>query len=547
MSRSLMTGITGLRTHQQKLDVVANNLANMNTIGFKSQSAIFSDLMYNVARGASAATEDSGGINPQAVGTGVQTAQITRSFTQGSLEATSNVFDFAIQGEGFFSLGGPSDDKVYSRAGAFSLDANGRLVDPATGYLVQRMGDAGEGTDGGIQFQDIGETYINVPIGTSIPGAESSLVNFDGNLPSSASPPVAEVLQSFAGFATSGGPADGTTLLSDLTINTVDYVPGDTIDISGTNPDGTPFSTSLAADTATMQDLVDSLNAAMTGATASLDVDGTLVVTADDTGEGFLSLLFEDAAGNTGASVFSANTMFQTTAGSDGDTYQLSMEVYDLRGESHRTDFEFRKQSANTWSVTASVRPESGVMVDGSVLNLTFNEDGSYSLAGVTGVGDANIEIQFNGITTPQEVTLDFSRLSHLASDYSITQTQDGIPPGALASVAVSTTGELTGLATNGRTIPLAQLAIAMFSNPNALDAIGNNYFKQSLSSGEVSLGRGKAGNRGQIMGGQLERSNVDIAQEFTQLIVAQRGFSANARTITVSDQMLEELTNIIR
>ena len=90
-------------------------------------------------------------------------------------------------------------------------------------------------------------------------------------------------------------------------------------------------------------------------------------------------------------------------------------------------------------------------------------------------------------------------------------------------------------------------LAVASFANPNALEAVGNNYFQQSISSGEAALGVGASGNRGQIMGGQLERSNVDIANEFTQLIVAQRGFSANARTITVSDEMLEELTNIIR
>ena len=178
---------------------------------------------------------------------------------------------------------------------------------------------------------------------------------------------------------------------------------------------------------------------------------------------------------------------------------------------------------------------------------MTFNENGSFALAGTDGIGDANIEIQFDGITAPQTLQLDFSGLTHLANDFLITQSQDGIPPGTLTSVAVSTSGELSGLASNGRALPLAQLAIASFSNSSALDAIGSNYFKQSISSGEAALGTGTSGSRGQIMGGQLERSNVDIAQEFTQLIVAQRGFSANARTITVSDEMLEELTNIIR
>jgi flagellar hook protein FlgE len=542
-----MTGITGLRTHQQKLDVVANNLANMNTIGFKSQSAIFSDLMYNVARGASAATDESGGINPQAMGTGVQMAQISRSFSQGTLESTSEIFDFAIQGEGFFTLEGQANENVYSRAGSFALDSNGRLVDPATGFLVQRMGDVGEGTDGGVPFQTIGESFINVPIGAPVAGEASSMVDFIGNLPSTSSPPVAEVLQSFSAFSTSTGAAGPTTLLSDLTINSAPYVAGDSIEISGTNADGTPFTTTLGAETATLQDLVDTLNASLSGATAALSPDGSLAITADTTGEGFLSLLIRDAAGNVGGSSFSANSMFLSTEGSNGDTFELSMEVYDVRGESHRVNFEFLKETENSWSMKAGIRPESGVLLDDAVYNLTFNEDGSYGLAGLTGVGDANIEIQFNGITAPQTIALNFEDLSHLATDFSITQSQDGIPPGSLASVSVSSSGELTGLASNGRSIPLAQLAVATFSNANALDAIGNNYFKQSMSSGEASLGAGLAGNRGQVMGGQLERSNVDIAHEFTQLIVAQRGFSANARTITVSDEMLEELTNIIR
>lgn len=547
MSRSLMTGITGLRTHQQKLDVVANNLANMNTIGFKSQSVQFSDLMYNMSRGGSAASDKTGGINPQTIGTGVQMAQVARDFSQGTFESTSSIFDFAIQGEGFFTLAAPTGENVYSRAGSFALDSRGRLVDPSTGYLVQRIGNLGEATDGGVKFQKEGDDTIFVPIGSAIPGTQSAAIDFSGNLPSTAPPPQAEVLASFRAFQTSTGNATGATLLSDLTINTTDYAPGDTVELVGTNPDGTPFSTSVNADTATLQDVVNALNGVLTDSVAALQADGTLTITADDTGESFLSLVMRDVAGNTGETNFSGNSMFVATDGSDGAEFDLSMDVYDERGESHRMSFTFSKASINSWEVTASIPSSSGVMLDDSVLNLTFNEDGSYAIAGLNGAGDANVEIQFNGITNPQTIELDFSSISHLASDFLMTQTQDGIPPGALSSVAVSTSGELTGLASNGRALPLAQLAVASFANPNALEAIGNNYFQQSISSGEAALGVGASGSRGQIMGSQLERSNVDIASEFTQLIVAQRGFSANARTITVSDQMLEELTNIIR
>lgn len=547
MSRSLMTGITGLRTHQQKLDIHANNLANMNTVGFKSQSTVFSDLMYNTARGGSAASETSGGINPQTIGTGVQTAQVSRNFSQGTFETTSQIFDYAIQGEGFFTLSSPTGDNVYSRAGAFGLDSEGRLVDPATGYLVQRIGNLGEATDGGVPFQTEGTNSINVPLGSAIPGEASSSVEFDGNLPSTASEPVAEVLATFRGFQTSGVAANGTTPLSSLDLNSATYVAGDVINLDGTNPDGTPFSTTVPADTGTLQDVVDALNAAMTGATAALQADGSLTITADAPGESFLTLVISDDAANTGETNWVSNAMFVSTNGSDGDTFTLSMEIYDERGESHRVSFAFTKETVNSWNVEASISGDSGTMIDGSVFNLAFAENGSYAQAGLNGVGDANIEIQLNGISQPQTLDLNFESLTHLASDFLITQTQDGIPPGNLTSVSISTSGEMTGLASNGRALPLAQMAVARFSNPAALDAIGSNYFLRSISSGDAVLGTGASGGRGEVMGGQLERSNVDIAQEFTQLIVAQRGFSANARTITVSDEMLEELTNIIR
>ncbi len=546
MTRSLMTGITGLRTHQQKLDVVANNLANMNTIGYKAQSTTFSDLMYDTIRTGST-SEASGGINPQSIGTGVQVAQITRKFTQGALQSTGQILDFAIQGEGFFTLDSQAGETVFTRAGSFALDGQGRLVDPATGFLVQRFGDVGEGTNGGFAFQVPGDNSIRIPIGSAIPGEPTQNLELFGNLPASSVPPTEEILSSFEPFETASGPANLTTSISDLTINQNAYGPGDQIEINGTNPDGTPFTGSIPADGATLGDIVTELNNLLTGATAQLQPDGTLSITADETGEAFLSLLLSDAAGNVGSTSFGSNSMVVEAEGSDGDTYELSMEIYDLRGASHRVTFDFLKTSPDSWDVTADISPDSGIMLDDSVFNLTFNEDGTYSLAGSNGIGDANIEIKLNSLATPQTIAIDFGQLSHLATDYSLSQNQDGYPPGNLVSVAVSSDGEISGLASNGKILPLAQLAMASFTNEGALDPIGNNYFQQSLNSGSASIGEGISGGRGQIIGAQLESSNVDIAQEFTQLIVAQRGFSANARTITVADEMLEELTNIVR
>ncbi|MGB7344991.1 MAG: flagellar hook-basal body complex protein [Pirellulaceae bacterium] len=549
MSRALFTGITGLRAHQQKLDVVSNNLANMNTIGFKSQSTNFSNLVYHEVRGGSASSQTTGGINPQQIGSGVQVASISRNFSQGTLQSTGETLDFAIQGDGFFTVEGKSGEQLFSRAGSFTIDGEGHLVDPSTGFLVQRIGDLGEpASDGGVGFQIPGDSSITVPVGAAIPGEASQQMLFAGNLPSTALPPTAEVLSSFEPFETKTGViADATTRMSDMKYNQIAYGVGDIIELEGTSPDGTPYSGTLAAENATLGDLVTELNNLLNGATAALQPNGRVTITADDTGEAFTSLLLRDAPGNSGSTSFSSNSMVVTTDGSDGDTYELSSEIFDSRGESHRVTFDLRKDTTNTWSVQASVNSSSGIMLDDSVYNLTFNEDGTYAVAGATGVGDTDIQVQFNSIGSPQTIELDFSSVKHLATDYSLSQTQNGFPPGNLVSVSVASNGELAGLATNGKTIPLAQLAIASFRNQAALDAVGGNYFSQSVSSGTPLIGEGLSSGRGQVIGGQLEGSNVDITQEFTQLIVAQRGFSANARTVTIAEEILRELTDLIR
>ena len=181
---------------------------------------------------------------------------------------------------------------------------------------------------------------------------------------------------------------------------------------------------------------------------------------------------------------------------------------------------------------------DSGQTFDSQVTSLRFNEDGSFATAGDAGVGDGNVEIQFEGLTSTQTIDIDFSSLSHIATDFGMTHQQDGTGPGNLVSLVASADGLLHGIASNGKSFPLAQLAIASFANNGALDSQGQNYFAETLNSGVAQIGTGLSNGRGQVLASQLETSNVDIAQEFTQLIVAQRGFSANARTISVADRI---------
>lgn len=547
MSRSLFSGVSGLRTHQQSLDVVANNLANMNTTAFKSQRAQFEDLVYNTLSAASGPSVTTGGQNPVQIGTGVGVGQINRRFSQGALNSTGESLDFAIQGDGFFSVSGPTNEPFFTRAGSFSLDSAGNLVDPSTGYLVRRTGALGEGSDTTFGFQTQGENRIRVPLGSTIPASATTQVSLAGSLPSNNNPPLAEVLSSSRAFETSTGPATGATLLNDLTMNDVGYVAGDIIEIEGTNADGTPFSTSISAETATMQDIVDAINGTIVGATATLTAGGILQVTADETGGAFLSLSIDDADGNVGESEFSRSAMLVTTDGDPGASHDLSFEIFDKRGTVHRVTLNFQKLTTNGWEMTASFGDGGGELLDGRVGNINFNENGTFALAGGEGNDDTKLEFKFDSIEEPQIIELDFGNLTHIASEFNLSQTNDGKPVGSLVSVAVDATGVLTGLSSTGSSIPIAQLAIARFNNRNALEAIGNNYYQETNNSGTALIGSGLSQGRGQVSGGQLEASNVDIAEEFTRLIVAQRGFSANARTITVADEVLEELANIIR
>lgn len=554
MANALITGVSGLVAHQRMLEVIGNNLANLNTSAYKSQRPLFSDLIYQTLRPAtSASNANIGGVNPIQVGSGVKLSQIDRNFTQGNLEQTGGALDFAVEGDGFFVVHN-GEQNIFTRAGSFVLDESGKLVDPTNGFRVQRFGTVGEPDGVNPGFQIPGDSGILLPFGVSIPGESTANVELSGNLSANATGPQAEVLTTATPFLEGGAAATAATLLNNLDTNAVPYVGGDSVVISGSDVDGSPISTPLAVDgTTTLGDLAAAVTATYTGATASIDASGNLLLTADNDGDALLSLSLSDEPGNTGGMNFVNHTPIITTTGKIGDVVQSAVEVFDVRGGSHTINLSFQKQGDDVWDMTAAINPAEGVLVDSVVQQIQFSDDGSLQQILGTGIGDANIEVLFNGIAAPQTVEFSFGSpnsfdgVTHLAADSSMAAKQDGFAPGALVSVNIGSDGIIQGIASNGRTFPIAQLAIASFQNNKGLSAVGNSFYEESLNSGPVQLGTALSGKRGSITGGQLESSNVDIAFEFTQLIVAQRGFSANARTITVTDEVLEELTNLIR
>jgi flagellar hook protein FlgE len=546
MSSSFLTGVSGLRAHQTLLEVVGNNIANVNTTGFKAQRATFADLMYQTMRPASGPSEAVGGTNPYQIGLGVRLAQTDRTFTQGGLETTGKPYDLAINGGGFFVVNDGVSD-FYTRAGDFNVDQSNYLVN-SSGFRVARLPGVGEPDGVNPGFQIPGDAGIRIPIDASMPGMTTSSVTVTGNLNAALTPPLEEVMVSRVPFSTSTGPATGATLLNDLDSLISSYVAGDAIVVSGTDADGSDRNASLNVTAAsTLQDLVDTINSTFTGFVADV-TDGNLVLTANDTGPAQFSVILRDESGNAGQTNFALHEPRTLIDGKLADSQETQITVYDVRGGAHQVTLNFEKQTDDVWRLTASMPFADGVVIDNEVPNIEFHDDGT-----LRNTGDPNLVFQFDGIATPQTVQLSFAsptgseQLRHREDSTTFQQQQDGLPPGILVSASVDHSGRVQGLASNGRTFTLAQLAIANFRNPEGLLAAGDTLFQTTPNSGDPEIGEAGAGSRGQIFGSHLESSNVDLAYEFTRLIVGQRGFSANARTITVADEVLEELTNLIR
>ena len=270
MSSALSSGVTGLQAHQKMLDIAGNNLANVNTTAFKSSRITFSELLSETIKKASQPSSTIGGTNPQQLGSGVGVSNISQNMTQGSIVTTGNPLDMAIEGEGFFVVSSGTQD-LYTRAGAFSVDANSNLVDAATGYIVQRYGSIGE-ADG---FQIPGDSNIKIPYDVGMPASATTEITLAGNLSADSvlDAPQTNVLKSNTALTTtSGDVATTSTLFSDITNGTLT---GGTVTVSGYDHDGNAISGTINltdGGTDTVQDFLDDLNTILgaSNATATL-------------------------------------------------------------------------------------------------------------------------------------------------------------------------------------------------------------------------------------------------------------------------------------
>jgi flagellar hook protein FlgE len=558
MANSLLTGISGLRGHQKMLEVVGNNLANLNTTSFKSSRVIFSDLLYELQRGASSSSSALiGSVNPVQIGTGSRVSQVGKDFSQGNLETSGKATDLAIDGGGFF-VTKSGNDTLYTRAGSFSLDENGFLADPATGNVVQRVGTLGDPDGVNPSFQTPGNSGIYIPLGASIAGKASQQLSISGNLSSLSRGPVAQQIGTTSPFLVGGVAATGATRLNELDANLQQYANGDKILISGQTTNGTDIPTTeftiTDASTATVGDLMDAIQAAFPGANVVLDANGNITATDNTLGKSKLNIVLQDpVAGNIGKTAFDSHKLVLQNLGKEGDKENQTVQLYDASGAAHTVGMEFTKQTDGSWNLKFSMGSADGEILDGDVNGIKFNNDGTFAQISGIGTAGSSLEFQFAGQQATQSMDVSFGTpgkndgLGQLGIPAQLKVNQNGFEPGKLNDLHIDADGTVFGLASNGLQIPLGQLAIASFRNVDGLSSVGGNYFQSTLASGNAEVGAALTGGRGTLHAGQLEGSNVDLALEFTRLIIAQRGFSANAKTITVTDAVLQELTSIIR
>ncbi|MFO7956031.1 MAG: flagellar hook-basal body complex protein [Candidatus Brocadiia bacterium] len=563
MSSALQTAVLGMRAYQEMLNVTGNNISNADTVGYKEDSITFSDMFSRTLSRGMRASEDIGGTNPIQVGLGVRVSSIAKNMSQGSFTSTEKDFDLAIDGSGFFVVNDGSGN-VFTRDGTFDVDSEGYLVDPATGYRVQRIGTTGE--DFG--FQVAGDSAIRIPFDTELPGSRTQEVTFQGNLSAGQYDPTSSTLRGIGTYTlTSGGLADGAAEMTDIERLT-DFTDGDTIDISGTTRDGTAVSGSFtygaANDGTTMQDLLDAVTATFGGpdeVSAYMD-EGRIHL--EDARAGY-SLLDVDLSSTAHPDAMPTDFDYLEVGGASAQSTNIN--IFDRQSQSHSLTVTFVRhgEHENVWDMVVNSCADATNVTDRRIAGITFDENGIYQGVSETDYFgntsadpghenlDANISLEFPGTATAQDIGAYLGRigfydgLTQMGGESSAGAIdQDGYGTGSLQSVSVDGSGRLSGTFSNGETLDIADMQMAVFDNPQGLERIGANYYRHTPSAGSTVYSRGLQGRAGAVRQNVLEDSNVDIAREFTRLIVAQRGFQVNSRTVRVTNSILQQLASIV-
>ena len=486
MMRSLYSGVSGLKNHQTRMDVVGNNISNVNTTGFKSSRVTFSDTLSQTLSGASAPTDNRGGTNPKQIGLGSATSSIDTLFTDGSVQSTGVNTDLCLSGNGLFVVK-DGNLSYYTRNGNFKFDKQGYYVN-SDGLKVQGW----SATTPGDAINTNGQpSEICIPAGKTMAASATTKATFSSNL-NAAEPMIKSITITTA---------DGKT----ETINT----DGNTFKV------GAPYTIGGTAST------IASLTLNMTDGTNTTETEGSFTVGYSKPKTTIATVY--DSLGNSHNVVI---YMTKTGADDTGSTWRMSLADVKTDGTS-----------------TATLKDSNGKDINLAMpkTEVKFNVNGGYD----TGSGTTTLTLT-NGAVGTQTVALDFTALTQYAGSSTAFATTDGNAAGTLKSVSIDSSGVITGTYTNGLNVQEAQVAIAQFNNASGLTKTGNSLYTESNNSGTPNVGTVN-GLGCTVTPSSLEMSNVDMASELTDMIVTQRGYQSNSKIITVSDELLETLINMKR
>lgn len=552
MMRSMYSAVSGLKTHQTRMDVIGNNIANVNTVAFKSSSVTFSDILYQTTSNASGAnaTTGTGGVNAKQIGLGTTAAATKVSITSaGASETTGNPFDIRLTDKNstnFFIVNNGSEN-VFTRSGSFYVDGSGNLCMSSTGYTV--MGWQVDETTGEIRKDTVSALRImqeknltSAPEATTQATIAGVLDENDADVKSDAG----KVMnlnfydnlgyQYTAKFAIKATANDGeytVELTSILDSNNKNITEGFTQaqmkEIFGNTDTKTTiasYSSALPGCGYTFDPTTGNLISAASR-TVTIKPDGTL----------------DDGTNKTIKDIFGV---------SDGNFKNIQDSA-----KAGNEDYKFEKVT----TTVNGVQTHSYQIVKKSATNLLkFNtEDGKFNSIG--GGTDKSVELNLNttslnangnfaNINVDFSQCLNYSGKSTIGADAGAVDgtTGKGRKLGAMTGIFIDTSGRIYGTYDNGNTELLGQIAVAQFSNASGLEKVGESCYRTTLNSGEFDgIGVEISADGSSMTTGELEMSNVDLSSEFTSMITTQRGFQANSRVITTSDTLLEELVNLKR
>lgn len=549
MMRSLYSGVAGLKTHQIKMDVIGNNIANVNTTSYKSQSISFSDMLYQTTQSASGANAASGmgGTNARQLGLGSKSGAINTAITsQGSAQTTNNPFDIMITGSSFFVVSNGSTN-FFTRDGSFCVDGAGNLVMAATGYTV--MGWQAD-DDGKIIANTVSPLKVMAPDKQTFPPEATSkgivsgiLDKNDTNVHSKNGKIISMALYDNLGYKYN----------AKFSMHAIDADAGKYyIQLDGlADSNGDPYDATMT--------FGETINAPGSDTFTKSQVGKNYVVASDISGEYAVydKTAYQEYKEGKNATAPTAISDIKESTSTVAEIEKM-LEIYGVK-DNYPAD-KYSLKSASFDKTTGEFKVSYEKKVENAMFIQYDPDNGKF--AGIGANADSLTATQNTATLSFKEenfstISIDFSASTMFnnggTSTISATNGDaDGVGSGRklgeMSGISIAKDGIISATYDNGQMRVLGQIAVANFANAAGLEKAGDNLYSQTMNSGEFDgIGVDITTGGGYMTTGVLEMSNVDLSAEFTEMITTQRGFQANSRIITTSDTLLEELVNLKR